>query len=150
MADVYLGRYEALKPLGRGSMGLVILAQVIGKPQERVVIKVMNDRTAREPRVRRLLGMLGHALDAAHHVGVVHRDLKPANLMVTDAGTPQESLRVMDFGLAQLTLKPHFSAERLAGAPITSAMGTPSYVCPEQLRGDEVDARADIYSVGVV
>src|SRR5262245_5777912 len=210
MPDVYLGKYEALEPLGRGSMGEVLLAQPIGRPEQRVVIKVMNERATKEPRFRqffereieytarlrhpyvvhlldasfddphgpclvmeyipgitlaellktegrlapervgRLLGCLCHALEAAHHVGVVHRDLKPANLMITDAGTPQESLRVMDFGLAQLTLKPHFSAERLAGASQIAASGTPSYVCPEQLRGDEVDARADIYSVGVI
>ncbi len=70
-----------------------------------------------------LLGFLCHALEAAHAVGIVHRDLKPANLMVVGADTLDESLRVMDFGLAQFAGKPHFTAERLAGAAQTTASG---------------------------
>ncbi len=97
-----------------------------------------------------LLGYLCHALEAAHAIGIVHRDLKPANLMVVGAGTLEESVKVMDFGLAQLAGKPHITAERLAGAEQLSASGTPSYICPESLRGDEVDPRADIYSIGVM
>jgi len=97
-----------------------------------------------------LLGYLCHALEAAHAVGIVHRDLKPANLMIVGPGTLEESLRVMDFGLAQFADKPHFTAERLAGSAQTMATGTPSYISPESLRGDEVDARADLYSVGVI
>ena len=56
-------------------------------------------------RVARLLGPLCHALQAAHAAGIVHRDLKPANLMVVDADTPKESVRVMDFGFAGFTAK---------------------------------------------
>jgi eukaryotic-like serine/threonine-protein kinase len=97
-----------------------------------------------------LLGYLCHALEAAHGIGVVHRDLKPANLMIVGPGTLEESLRVMDFGLAQFADKPHFTAERLAGSEQTMASGTPSYISPESLRGDEVDARTDLYSVGVI
>jgi len=97
-----------------------------------------------------LLGYLCHALESAHAIGIVHRDLKPANLMVTGAGTLDESIKVMDFGLAQFASMPHFTAERLAGAEQLAASGTPSYICPEALRGDEVDTRADIYSVGIL
>jgi len=97
-----------------------------------------------------LLGYLCHALESAHTMGIVHRDLKPANLMVVDAGSLEESIRVMDFGLAEFAGKPHFTAERLAGAASVTAEGTPCYISPESLRGDQVDSRADLYSVGVV
>ena len=97
-----------------------------------------------------LLGYLCHALEAAHSLGIVHRDLKPANLMIVAAGTLDESLRVMDFGLAQFANRPHFSLERLAGGKHSTVQGTPNYMCPEQLRGDEIDSRADLYCVGVM
>jgi eukaryotic-like serine/threonine-protein kinase len=97
-----------------------------------------------------LLGYLCHALQAAHVQGIVHRDLKPTNVMVVGAGTHEESIRVMDFGLAQFAGKPHFTAERLAGKAQTITQGTPRYISPESLRGDEVDARADLYSLGVM
>ena len=93
---------------------------------------------------------LCHALEVAHTSGVIHRDLKPANLMIVNAGTPQEHLKVMDFGLAQLASKPYLSKERLSGSSIVVAQGTPAYISPEQLRGDDVDGRADLYSTGVI
>lgn len=97
-----------------------------------------------------LLGYLCQALETAHSLGLIHLDLKPANLMIVNADTENESLRVMDFGLAQLAVKPHFSAERLAGVAPTSTQGTPSYIAPELLRSDQVDGRADIYSTGIM
>jgi serine/threonine protein kinase len=82
-------------------------------------------------------------LRAIHEVGVVHRDLKTANLMRDRAGT----VKVMDFGIA----KQH--GPGAGGATVTATgalMGTPEYMSPEQLRGDEVDFRSDLYSLGVV
>jgi serine/threonine-protein kinase len=82
-------------------------------------------------------------LRAIHEVGVVHRDLKTANLMRDRKGV----VRVMDFGIA----KHHGSTT--GGATVTATgtlMGTPEYMSPEQLRGDEVDFRSDLYSFGVV
>ncbi len=79
------------------------------------------------------------ALSAAHAVGVIHRDIKPGNVMVTREGT----VKVMDFGIARV-LGPET-------APQTSAvLGTASYLSPEQAQGSPVDARTDIYSLGVV
>jgi serine/threonine protein kinase len=101
-------------------------------------------------RVARLLGPLCHALQAAHDAGIVHRDLKPANLMVVKAGTPEESVRVMDFGFAGFTAKPHIQLAELTGKGQMWACGTPAYVSPEMVRGDAVDSRADLYSVGVM
>jgi serine/threonine protein kinase len=97
-----------------------------------------------------LAGCLCHALEAAHTAGVVHRDLKPANLMVVNAGTPQEHLKVTDFGLAHLACKPHLSREQLSGTGTVIAHGTPAYMAPEQCRGDDVDGRADLYSAAVI
>jgi serine/threonine protein kinase len=101
-------------------------------------------------RVGRLLGYLGHALQAAHEAGIIHRDLKPANLMVTDAGTGHESLKVMDFGFAGFAAKPHIQLAELTGHGPIHAIGTPAYVSPEMIRGDPVDTRSDLYSVGVI
>jgi eukaryotic-like serine/threonine-protein kinase len=81
---------------------------------------------------------IADALSAAHTAGIVHRDLKPANIMLTKTG-----LKVLDFGLAKID----------AGETLTQAnavMGTPAYMSPEQRAGIECDARADIYSFGLV
>jgi eukaryotic-like serine/threonine-protein kinase len=101
-------------------------------------------------RVGRLLGAFCHALQAAHDAGIVHRDLKPANLMVTRAGAADESLKVMDFGFAGFAAKPHIQLAELTGRGSIYAIGTPAYVSPEMIRGDRVDARSDLYSVGVI
>jgi tRNA A-37 threonylcarbamoyl transferase component Bud32 len=98
----------------------------------------------------RLLGQFCHALQAAHDAGIMHRDLKPANVMVVNLGTPDEALKVMDFGFAGFTEKPHVQLCELTGHGPIFACGTPAYVSPEMIRGDAVDVRADIYSVGVM
>lgn len=79
-------------------------------------------------------------LETAHAAGVLHRDVKPANCFVTPDGT----VKVGDFGLSVSTLARHDSQLTASGV----MLGTPSYAPPEQLRADELDVRADIYSVG--
>jgi eukaryotic-like serine/threonine-protein kinase len=102
-------------------------------------------------RVGRLLGQLCLALQAAHTAGIIHRDLKPANLMVIHPGSVREQLKVMDFGLAKLGTALYIPVERLANPNnFFQACGTPDYICPEQVRGDELDYRSDLYSVGVI
>jgi serine/threonine-protein kinase len=99
-------------------------------------------------RVGRLLGQLCEVLQAAHSTGIIHRDLKPANLMVVDPDTPYEILKVMDFGLAKPLIH-----DPEAGFPLTNGdftVGTPGYMCPEQARGEEMDHRGDLYSVGAI
>jgi serine/threonine-protein kinase len=70
--------------------------------------------------------------------------------MVMNPDMPQEFLKVMDLGLAKLTVKPYLALERLKGSDDVTAAGTPAYVSPEQLRGDSADHRADLYSTGVM
>jgi len=101
-------------------------------------------------RVGKLLGCFCHALQHAHDAGIIHRDLKPANLMVQRVGTIQESLKVMDFGFAGFATRPFIQPKELTGYGSIQALGTPSYVSPEMIRGDTVDCRSDLYSVGVI
>ena len=97
-------------------------------------------------RVGRLLHQICEVLQAAHNEGIIHRDLKPANLMVVDPDTQYEIIKVMDFGLAKM-----LGPESLAGTTNHDfAVGTPGYMCPEQARGEEVDHRGDLYSLGVI
>jgi len=83
---------------------------------------------------------LAHSLAVAHEHGVIHRDIKPQNLLVDEAGV----LKVMDFGVARLAERSTANTE--AGLVI----GTPSYMPPEQLMAEQVDARSDLYAAGVV
>jgi serine/threonine-protein kinase len=100
-------------------------------------------------RVGRLLGQLCEVLQAAYEEDIIHRDLKPANLMVIDPDTPYEKVKVMDFGLAKL-LNPRSGMKQVTETNMEFAVGTPGYICPEQVRGEETDHRGDIYSVGVI
>ncbi|HWS50447.1 MAG TPA: Stk1 family PASTA domain-containing Ser/Thr kinase [Microbacterium sp.] len=90
--------------------------------------------------VRYVDGIL-EALDYSHRAGVVHRDIKPGNVMVTEKG----QVKVMDFGIARAV-----SDSSSTVAETTQILGTAAYFSPEQAKGEPVDARADLYSTGVV
>ncbi len=100
------------------------------------------------PRVGRIIGQLCEVLQAAHDEGIIHRDLKPANLMILDPDTPKERIKVMDFGLAKLVEDGPMS--KVTDTNIDFAVGTPGYIAPEQVRGETMDHRGDLYSVGVM
>lgn len=103
-------------------------------------------------RVGKILGQLCEALYAAHSEGIIHRDLKPANLMVVDPDTPYEKIKVMDFGLAKLidNAAGMNMVHHQTNTGLDFAVGTPGYISPEQVRGEETDYRCDIYGVGVM
>jgi serine/threonine protein kinase len=91
------------------------------------------------PEALGIASQLADGLEAAHQRGVVHRDLKPANVILGDDGR----VRIVDFGLAQLSF-----ASRLTEAG--TDMGTANYVSPEQMKGEAVDHRTDIWSFGII
>jgi serine/threonine-protein kinase len=94
-----------------------------------------------EDDARRYVDGILEALEFSHRAGVVHRDIKPGNVMVTEAG----QVKVMDFGIARAV-----SDSSSTVAETTTILGTAAYFSPEQAKGEPVDARADLYSAGVV
>ncbi len=98
-------------------------------------------------RAARLFVQVCAGLVEAHEVGIVHRDLKPENLMVVKRRDGSEHVKILDFGLAKLRERPADS-DRSSVSSGGQVIGTPYYMAPEQVRGEPLDARADLYSVG--
>jgi tRNA A-37 threonylcarbamoyl transferase component Bud32 len=124
----------------------IVMEYVKGVNLENLLAK--NGRMS-APRVGRIIGELCEALQAAHDEGIIHRDLKPANLMIVEPDTPRERIKVMDFGLAKLVER-DTATRKVTDTNVDFAVGTPGYICPEQVRGEEMDHRGDLYGVGVM
>jgi serine/threonine-protein kinase len=114
--------------LVRGTSLLQMLDKVVQLPVERAA-----DIT------RQVLSGLAHA----HELGIIHRDIKPANIMLTEKAGLGEQVRILDFGLARMQ---ETSTKLTTGIVV----GTPNYMAPEQCKGSDVDARADLYACGVM
>ena len=100
----------------------------------------------RAARMAELMNGICAGVESAHKSGIFHRDLKPENILLPESGTGP---KVLDFGVAKLTPQ----ANTTSGGTLTAGgtiVGTPAYMSPEQLRGDAVDARTDVFSLGVI
>lgn len=117
----------------------IVMAFLKGTPLDRVIAK------GRLPvkDVIEIAVQIARGLEAAHEKNIVHRDIKPANLMLADTGSGAPLVRILDFGIAQWAEKTGLTQEGLT-------IGTISYMAPEQINQSRVDARADIWSLGVV
>ncbi len=91
-------------------------------------------------RIREVIGQVGGALDYAHKRGLVHRDIKPSNILIDDAG----NCLLTDFGIAKMV------EETVKFTQTGAIIGTPAYMSPEQIKGEKLDGRSDLYSLGVV
>src|ERR1044071_2417065 len=129
----------------RSTMPFLVMEFVNGKS--------LHDMLAAEgalppARALEITSALGAGVSAAHRQGIVHRDLKPLNIMFQEEQPVAEGLKVLDFGLAKIK-----SGELLGSfvqAKTSGLMGSPFYMAPEQWGDEEPDARADIYSLGVI
>jgi tRNA A-37 threonylcarbamoyl transferase component Bud32 len=99
-------------------------------------------------RVDRIIGQASGSLQEAHDKGIVHRDLKPANIFLTKRAGEDDYVKVLDFGIAKRAERPDSKEQKLTQQG--TVLGTPPYMSPEQFRGQELDARSDIYSLAVV
>jgi hypothetical protein len=96
-------------------------------------------------RAAELTGQIADGLHAAHHLSIVHRDLKPDNILVTHQPDGREWVKIVDFGIAKTTKDMEQTV-----TSIGVSIGTPEYMSPEQLAGETLDARTDVYSLGLV
>ncbi len=101
-----------------------------------------------QPRALKILDQVCAALTEAHGAGIVHRDLKPENIMLADRHGNSDFVKVLDFGIAKLHEPGGGNSPKLTQAG--TVFGTPRYMSPEQVKGESVDARSDIYALGVI
>lgn len=128
----------------QGGTPFIVMELLEGQPLRTVLdARRLSWRQARVWGVQILEGV-----EAAHAKGIVHRDIKPANLFVT---AKDDRIKVLDFGLAQAPVKGKAETDRSTGRLVLSKVfGTPSTMSPEQIAGQELDARTDLYSLGCV
>ena len=126
-----------------GTLPYIVMEYVHGESLKSRLAQTQADR-ASVPQILRFLVMVARALHYVHQRGILHGDINPANLMVTPQGTP----KIMDFGIARRSLGPGPGKWSMAGEEYIC--GTRGYLAPELLVGSEIDARADVFSLGAI
>lgn len=132
--------------VAQGTMPFLVMEFVEGED--------LHDYLAREEKIKpakafEMISAICSGIGVAHKQGIIHRDLKPLNIMILKGkSSMHEAVKILDFGLAKIK-----SGELLGSfvqAQTTGLMGSPYYVAPEQWSDDELDARSDIYSIGIM
>jgi formylglycine-generating enzyme required for sulfatase activity/serine/threonine protein kinase len=129
----------------RGTMPFLVMEFVKGRSLHDLLAE---ERVLSPSRALEIMAPVCAGMSAAHRQNIVHRDLKPLNIMMQEGQTISEGLKILDFGLAKIK-----SGELLGSfvqAKTSGLMGSPFYMAPEQWSDEEPDARADIYSLGVI
>src|SRR5678816_1581646 len=129
----------------RGTMPFLVMEFVKGRSLQEIMAK---EGAMPPQRAFEFISAIAAGVGAAHRQNIVHRDLKPLNIMVQDDVPIAEGVKILDFGLAKIK-----SGELLGSfvqAQTSGLMGSPFYMAPEQWSDEEPDARADIYSLGVI
>jgi serine/threonine protein kinase len=133
---------------GQDDDGALFIAMeyIEGKSLRQVLVK---EGPLPPDRALAITSQICNSLSDAHATGIVHRDLKPDNVMLFVRGRQTEAVSVLDFGIAKL----RDEHGNITQQPMTQAgdiLGTPQYMAPEQIRGDRVDSRTDVYALGVM
>jgi serine/threonine protein kinase/Flp pilus assembly protein TadD len=130
---------------GEAETGMLYLAMeyIEGKSLAHLLT---NERPLSSERIVHITNQIAEALSAAHKLGIVHRDLKPDNIMITRKGEDTDYVKVLDFGIA----KPVDEDDRENLTKTGFVLGTPFYMSPEQLSGDKLDGRSDVYSLALI
>jgi serine/threonine protein kinase/Tol biopolymer transport system component len=137
----------------------IVMQLLEGKTLREWIESTARESThARLSQVLHLANQISDGLEAAHQKGIIHRDIKPANIFITSRG----EAKILDFGIANFlefpegALEPGHSIEE-SGMPVSptltrtgASIGTPSYLSPEQIRGEKLDTRTDLFSFGLV
>ncbi len=121
----------------------LVMEYVDGEPLSRIITREAPIPIERALDIGR---QIAEGLEAAHELGIVHRDLKPDNILVAPRSAGRESAKVVDFGIAK-------AVQETAGDALTRTglvIGTPEFMSPEQLLGDPIDARSDLYALGCI
>jgi formylglycine-generating enzyme required for sulfatase activity/serine/threonine protein kinase len=129
----------------RGTMPFLVMEFVNGRSLQEILAE---EKVMAPPRALEFISAMAAGVAAAHRQNIVHRDLKPLNVMTQSDVPVAEGLKILDFGLAKIK-----SGELLGSfvqAKTSGLMGSPFYMAPEQWSDDEPDARADIYSLGII
>ncbi|HLB09496.1 MAG TPA: serine/threonine-protein kinase [Gemmatimonadaceae bacterium] len=134
----------AIYDFGETPEGLIYLAMefVDGEPLTKIIERTGALTAARAADIGE---QVASALEAAHDMGIIHRDLKPDNIMIARGRAGEDVAKVVDFGIAKA-----MEADDQKVTKTGLAIGTPEYMSPEQLGGDQLDSRTDIYSLGLV